>query len=144
MRVAIAAAVALCVLGLVGCVAASTPETERASIVAQQYGLTLGAPSASSETTLPTRLTSTDSSGFNAEFVWTLIQDSASADGYDLQPYLGQRVAQRRYLLKERYNGERAWFETVERDSRLIAAWVSVENVTPGPISLSQMRRAQQ
>ena len=122
---------------IVGCYPAGSAEVQRAQAVAAEYGLTVVKPLGNEELILPENLDPEGLGGFDAPFIYALIQESASVDGYDLRPHLGQQVVERSYRLRERHSGERTRLHLIEKDDRVIAAYGTVENSVPGMISLS-------
>jgi hypothetical protein len=119
---------ALCLAALVVFVVAGCGgNSDTAAPVAAKYGLHLvGAPDAYTQT-LPSNLTYAH---------WDRIQRACLDAGFDLRPFLGERVTYVTYALKERMRGGRMSLTVYGHGEDIVAAYVTVEGKARGTYGL--------
>ena len=133
VRSLMVAVLVICSLTLSGCAsqkpAAIAPQStqprrvETAQQIASRLAMRLTGKTSSFETTIPATLEGAQ---------WGLIQSVAAQGGYDLRPYVGKRVTLRSYDVVEKSEGHRQRLFIIELDSRVIGAYIVVDDVDPG------------
>ena len=69
---------------------------------------------------------------------WGLIEIACAGSGFDLGPYCGEQATFTSYAMARQLHGSPATFWTIERDGCIVGAYVTVEEATPGILSLRQ------
>jgi len=136
------AGLAVALLVLVGCSAeggstpsggspSPSPSLSDAVQLAAQYGLHVRARTGGFIDAVPDHPMANPGSG---------LIDTACADiGFDLGPYRGEQVTFTSYAMDERLHGSTASFWTIERDGRIVGAYVTIKNADPSTLSLKEL-----
>ena len=106
----------------------SRPDFGTGSDIARFYGFALTGAFVTSQTVLPTNLSGGD---------WDAVNHANLRAGYDLRPYAGQAVTVASYpLAPKRGGGFSATLVVVQRDTKTVAAYVTLKGVPSGAIAL--------